>query len=130
VRVILRHQSISIEALIPSRTIRLVRHVYQIVLTPGAQRLLDGLRFEIIPFLANPSAVKQGLEVLIGASPAEDVPDFIEIIGQEFAREVESQLSAQIEPRLSGSVMYFSSLSISAGSSSSGVARSSRSDRQ
>jgi hypothetical protein len=64
----------------------------------------------------------------IGASPAEDLPYFVEISRQELAGKIERELVAEIELSLVRYRQVFSSSSMSSGSSSFGSFSSSSSD--
>src|SRR5215472_3192394 len=69
---------------------------------PFAQGLLGGPGFEIVPLVERAPPRQQVLKGRIGTSPAEDAPDLVEIVRQEFARKVEHERLAEIELSLIG----------------------------
>ena len=64
---------------------------------PVAQRLLRDSRFEGVPVIDRTSSGEQGLEFRVGAPPAEEIADVVEIVRQELASKIQHQRLAQPE---------------------------------
>jgi hypothetical protein len=94
---------------------------------PVAQRLRRGFRFEGVPGIDRTSSGEQVLEFRVGTSPAEEIADVVEIVGQKLARKIEHQRLAQPELAFVRERDVFSSSSMSSGSSSYNSAASGKS---
>ncbi len=85
---------------------------------PVAQRLLRDSRFEDVPVIDRTSSGEQGLEFRVGAPPAEEIADVVEIVRQELASKIQHQRLAQPELTFVRERDDFSSSLMSSGSSS------------
>jgi hypothetical protein len=74
----------------------------RIELAQFVQGSFRGSRFEIVPAIEGVSSDQQGAKLLIGATLAEHVSVLIEVIRQNFAREIQRQRLAETELLLSG----------------------------
>ena len=84
-----------------------VAELYRIELAPLPQRAILGFRLEIVPPIEHAPVLQQIPESGVGAAPAENLPNLVEVVGQKFAGEVQRQRLAEIELPLVGDPEVF-----------------------